>query len=68
LLWKSRRRDPKALDYGLYALFDPQGDDGKGDIVNPPHDVLGTPFSLCIGCVWRFLMGDDQPVNPPTIH
>jgi hypothetical protein len=23
-LMKSRRRDPRALDYGLFALFDPQ--------------------------------------------
>ena len=43
-LVKSRRRDPDALEYGLYALIDHL----YGGTPHPHHAVTGSPFSLTL--------------------
>lgn len=43
-LAKSRRRDPQALDHGLWGIFDPD----LNVPVTPAHPVTGGPFYLTL--------------------
>ena len=53
-LRKSPRRDPRAPDFGLFAVIDPR----TGGAVNA-GTVVNTPFGWSHGEVWRFLMADE---------
>ena len=45
-LRKSPRRDPRALDFGLYALLDESA--GYGVPIHPMNEVMNTPYSLTL--------------------
>ena len=53
-LIKTRRRDPNAFDYGLYALIDPQ----HGGTIHP--HFVNSPYALTLDEVREYL---NQPTH-----
>ena len=53
-LVKSRRKDPGALDYGLFALIDPE----HGGTIHPMFEAVNSPYALTIDEVEEWLTDD----------